>query len=154
MCFNKNKPIKLGQIKNNKLEKFSKSLTWDLDFSICVFLRDSLKEFKKVKIGYPAFLQKEYEREEDAIAYYDSIIDEIIEGFDYYLKDSYDLLSVENMLIFADFSERFPTPEEMKSVFSEIDEIEKEKAKKLERSFDLLKEWHPSFWIWGEICII
>lgn len=147
MCFNKNKPIKLGQIKNNKLEKFSKSLTWDLDFSICVFLRDSLKEFKKVKIGYPAFLQKEYPKEEDAIAYYDSVIDEIIEGFDYYLKDSYDLLSVENMLIFADFSERFPTPEEMKSVFTEIDEIEKEKAKKLERSFDLLKEWHPSFWI-------
>ena len=147
MCFNKNKPIKLGQIKNNKLEKFSKSLTWDLDFSICVFLRDSLKEFKKVKIGYPAFLQKEYPKEEDAVAYYDSIIDEIIEGFDYYLKDSYDLLSVENMLIFADFSERFPTPEEIKSVFTEIDEIEKEKAKKLERSFDLLKEWHPSFWI-------
>ena len=147
MCFNKNKPIKLGQIKNNKLEKFSKSLTWDLDFSICVFLRDSLKEFKKVKIGYPAFLQKEYPKEEDAVAYYDSVIDEIIEGFDYYLKDSYDLLSVENMLIFADFSERFPTPEEMKSVFTEIDEIEKEKAKKLERSFDLLKEWHPSFWI-------
>ena len=147
MCFNKNKPIKLGQIKNNKLEKFSKSLTWDLDFSICVFLRDSLKEFKKVKIGYPAFLQKEYPKEEDAVAYYDSIIDEIIEGFDYYLKDCYDLLSVENMLIFADFSERFPTPEEMKSVFTEIDEIEKEKAKKLERSFDLLKEWHPSFWI-------
>ena len=147
MCFNKNKPIKLGQIKNNKLEKFSKSLTWDLDFSICVFLRDSLKEFKKVKIGYPAFLQKEYPKEEDAVAYYDSVIDEIIEGFDYYLKDSYDLLSVENMLIFADFSERFPTPEEIKSVFTEIDEIEKEKAKKLERSFDLLKEWHPSFWI-------
>ena len=147
MCFNKNKPIKLGQIKNNKLEKFSKSLTWDLDFSICIFLRDSLKEFKKVKIGYPAFLQKEYPKEEDAVAYYDSIIDEIIEGFDYYLKDSYDLLSVENMLIFADFSERFPTPEEIKSVFTEIDEIEKEKAKKLERSFDLLKEWHPSFWI-------
>ena len=39
------KPIKLGQIKEGKLEKFGKDLCWGLDEAIAIFLRDTLRHF-------------------------------------------------------------------------------------------------------------
>ena len=46
--------IKLGRIKNSKLEKFSDSITWDFDHTLLIFIRDGLKRFKELKAGIPA----------------------------------------------------------------------------------------------------
>jgi len=49
----KDKPIKLGEIKNEKLEKFSDSITWDFDITLLIFIRDGLKRFKELNNGIP-----------------------------------------------------------------------------------------------------
>ena len=86
MC-KKEKPIKLGQIKNGKLENYSLSVTWDFDYTLCIFIRDSLIEYKKVNNGYPVILKEKYGSEEDAMAEYNRIIQTIIDDLHYYLTE-------------------------------------------------------------------
>jgi hypothetical protein len=123
MCFKrKEKPVKLGQInlETNQLEKFSKNITWNLDYTICIFIRDSLKAFKKVYNGIPPQVIEEFPNEDDAIRYYDNTIQDIINDFDYCITNAFNYTMRQE----------------------EIETFEM----RYERGFNNLRKWLPTFW--------
>ena len=159
MCFKrKDKPIKLGQLntETGKLEKYSQSITWDLDYTIINFIIGSLKEFKKVKNGYPAFLEKDYPNEEDAIAYYDKIIQSIIEDFEYYMQYSRNFLPKEDKKYLDNYLNDMkaengkitfpPKDEKICRIYDNLHVIEKDQEMRRKRAFEMLNEWLPTFW--------
>ena len=103
----KEKPVKLGQIYNGELEKTSKAVTWNLDVNICIFLRDTLKFFKNSTEGMPVAIYEKYKSEENqeekAIAEWNNILQQIIDGFDYYLKGTQELLPEEEQKALQDY---------------------------------------------------
>ena len=160
---NKEKPIKLGQIKNEKLEKFSDSITWNFDTTMLIFIRDGLKRFKQVNNGIPHSIFIKYELEEEAIAEWNEIIQTIIDNINYYLLDAEELLFPEQRSLLEEYhlgnhikhieelhdSSILVTYEEMpkaiKAIYAELTEITKILEEKLSKAFDLIKVWHANF---------
>ena len=92
MC-KKEKPIKLGQIKNEKLEKFSTSITWNFDRTLCIFIRDALTEFKRVNDGIPQEFVDKYQDVDTAFKEYNNIIQGIIDNLNFYISEDYNLFN-------------------------------------------------------------
>lgn len=152
MCFRKKeKPIKLGQIKNDKVEKMSDSVTWNLDYTVCIFIRDALKKFKEKRDGFPALLL-ETMSEEEADKYYAKIIDTIIYDLDYYLTPVEELASQETIKTFNEFCcsdlDPFEIAEDEKFATAQktLVDLEESRLRHLNEAFDALKKWLPSFW--------
>ena len=147
----KEKPIKLGQIKNDKVEKMSDSATWNLDYTICVFIRDALKKFKENRDGFPAILL-ETMSEEEADKYYAKIIDTIIYDLDYYLTPVEELMTAENRALLEQFYSSNLDPfeaaenKDFATAQKTLGDIAESQNRHLNEAFDALKEWLPSFW--------
>lgn len=105
----------LGYIYKNQLKEFDSSICWSLDRTIAIFLRDTLNFLAEHSNGYPTcydenwnFVSKNYEetQQEDSDLKYQQWIDhlkEIANKFNFYLKDSYDILDKED----RDFVEEY-----------------------------------------------
>lgn len=161
---NKEKPIKLGQIRDEKLEKFSDSITWDFDITMLIFIRDGLKRFKQVNNGIPQRIFQKHDHECWAVKEWDDIIQKIIDDIDYYLLDEQSLLDKsdqdllhtyyqENHIISRQENkdgsvtvEYAEMPAYIKAIYERIREISKQQEEKLSEAFDLIKEWHADFW--------
>ena len=160
---NKEKPIKLGEIKNQKLEKFSDSITWDFDTTMLIFIRDGLKRFKQVNNGIPHKIFEKHDHECWAVKEWDDIIQTIIDDIDYYLSDPEELLPADKRSLLEEYHlgthvkyrEERPDgsvlvtyeemPEYIKAIYAELVEIGKAQEERLSEAFDLIKEWHASF---------
>lgn len=113
------KPIKLGQIKNCKLEKFGKSLCWQLDETIVIFLRDSLRHLAKTAHGYPDCYDESWnmmpteqwekrDKEKDGYKTWVDHLNEIADKFDYYLKDSEEFLDEDDKEFLSTYHIKYP----------------------------------------------
>ena len=159
--------IKLGKIKNGKLEKFSDSITWDFDYTLLIFIRDGLKRFKELKTGIPAYLCYKYEKlgveDPDAAAAqeYNFILDTIISNIEYYQSTDMDLLSSADKKLYYDYLATYHTEkdergyyevkfaeetEDIKRIKKELEEINIKQKQKIDEAFDLLKENLCTFW--------
>lgn len=99
----KEKPIILGQIKNDKLVKFSDSMTWNFDFTLAIFIKTGLERFLKLNNGVPCSAFDEFGNiiydyssdmslEQKAQKWSD-VIKKAVHKLDYFLSDSDDDLS-------------------------------------------------------------
>ena len=113
------KPIKLGQIKERKLEKFGKDLCWGLDETIAIFLRDALRHLAKTTHGYPdcydenwnMMTTEEWENRDKNKDYYKAWIDHlngIADKLDYSLSDAWESLTDENRVFLEYFYNKYP----------------------------------------------
>lgn len=154
----KEKPIKLGQInaETGVLEKYSKSISWDLDYTVTHFLIGALKEYRKVKNGYPVFLLNTYSNEEDAMAQFDKIIACIIDDLEYCNIDTQDLLSEDERKILKNHLSTMsckdgkitfgPRTKEIEKIYEHEIALKLDQERRFKRAFELLGEWLPHFW--------
>lgn len=160
--------IKLGKIRKDKLIKFSDSVTWSLDYTLLIFIRDSLKRFRELRNGIPCNLIYKYEQvgcenaEEKAREEYDNIINTIITNIEYYQTDEVDLLTDKEKEIYNNrinsmrfektdksglVSIKFDEPTaEYNKVNKKLEKIRLKQEKKLKQAFNLLRDNLTSFW--------
>ena len=159
------KPIKLGQIKEGKLEKFGKDLCWGLDETIAIFLRDSLRHLAKTTHGYPDCYDENWnmmtteqwekrDKEKDGYKIWVDHLNKIADKFDYYLKDSEEFLDEDDREFLSTYHIKYPVrfepvgngcskmvddaPEEDKTRYHDI--ICNKEAIISEKQFNTLKE--------------
>lgn len=113
------KPIKLGQIKSGKLEKFGKNVCWNLDKTIAIFLRDTLRHFADTTQSFPDCYDDNWDKmtveqwqnrdkEKDGYNIWVTHIREIADKIDFYLKDPEDLLTQEDKNFLKFYYEKYP----------------------------------------------
>ena len=113
------KTIKLGQIKNCKLEKFTNSVVWELHETIAIFLRDALRKFADTTHSYPDRYNENWEimtteqwenrdKEKDGYKIWINHIREIADKIDFYLKDTEDLLDQEDKDFLEYYHKKYP----------------------------------------------
>ena len=111
--------IKLGQIKSGKLEKFGKNVCWDLDKTIAIFLRDTLRHFADTTQSFPDCYDDNWDKmtveqwqnrdkEKDGYNIWVTHIREIADKINFYLKDPEDLLTQEDKDFLKDYHEKYP----------------------------------------------
>lgn len=112
--------ISVGYIKDNKLQKFDNRVCWDLDNSLAIILRDTLRFLAEHCDGYPdcyntetwerlsgeeilkrndKISKEDWDSEVDNDKQYDlwaRHLKEIADKFDFYTKNAYDLLDKED----------------------------------------------------------
>lgn len=160
--------IKLGKIRKDKLIKFSDSITWSLDYTLLIFIRDSLKRFRELHNGIPCSLIYKYKQlgcenaEEKAKEEYYNIINTIITNIEYYQTDEIDLLTDKEKEIYKNRvnSVRFEKTDnpslvsvkfdeltaEYNKVNKKLEKIRLKQEKKLRQAFNLLRDNLTSFW--------
>lgn len=161
---NKEKPIKLGEIKNEKLEKFSDSITWNFDTTMLIFIRDGLKRFKQVNNGIPHKIFEKHDHECWAIKEWDDIIQTIIDNIDYYFLDTEALLSEADQDLLEQYRKEdhvidreehadgsvtvryAEAPAHIKHIYEQLKNLSIQQEERLQKAFDLIKEWHSNFW--------
>lgn len=113
------KPIKLGQIKDGKLEKFGKDVCWNLDRTIAIFLRDTLRKFADTTHSYPDRYDENWEvmtteqwenrdKEKDGYEIWINHIREIADKIDFYLKDAEEFLDEEDKEFLNTYHIKYP----------------------------------------------
>lgn len=113
------KPIKLGQIKSGKLEKFGKNVCWNLDKTIAIFLRDTLRHFADTTQSFPDCYDDNWDKmtveqwqnrdkEKDGYNIWVTHIREIADKIDFYLKDCEELLDKEDIEFLDDYRMKYP----------------------------------------------
>lgn len=90
---------------------YSNEDLWSFDYYLSGVIANGLKDLKKMAHGYPGELESMEE--------WQGILDKIIDGFDYYHKNQFEVGNKE-----------------------EIDEM----YKRLNKSFDLFKKWFSGLW--------
>ena len=160
------KTISLGKIKNSKLVDLDEAALWNLDDTICIFLRDSIANFKEQNIGAPLEIYNKYKSEKDADTKakeeWAGILSEIVGHLDYYLTPTKELLSTEDQEKLKEHDERTvdlfktggvlrtlsePTPAEISDIRDREYEIAFSQKERLMKAFDLIKKWVQSMWI-------
>lgn len=136
--FRKKDKISVGYIKDNKLQKFDNRVCWDLDNSLAIILRDTLRFLAEHCAGYPdcyntetweRLFGEEILKRNDKISKedWDSEVDndkqyylwvrhlkEIADKFDFYTKNAYDLLDKEdNEFLEMYYKKYLPVSKEM-----------------------------------------
>lgn len=115
----KEKPIKLGTIKDDKLIGQSDSALWNFDRTLRIFLRDSLRKFAESCDSYPdcfndnweLMTTEEWEKRDKNKDYYKAWIDHlngIADKLDYSLSDAWESLTDENRVFLAYFHSKYP----------------------------------------------
>lgn len=138
MKFRKKDKRSVGFIKDNKLQKFDNRVCWDLDNSLAIILRDTLRFLAEHCNGYPEYYDTEtWERLSDEEILqknneifkknWDAYVDndkqhyiwinhlkEIADKFDFYTKNVYDLLDKEdNEFLEMYYNKYLPVSKEM-----------------------------------------
>ena len=121
MKFNplKESPIKLGQIKNGKLEKFGKDICWNLDRTIAIFLRDTLRHFADTTQSFPDCYDDNWDKmtveqwqnrdkERDGYKIWVTHIREIADKINFYLKDAEEFLDEEDKEFLSTYHVKYP----------------------------------------------
>ena len=121
MGFNtlKENPIKLGRIKNGKLEKFGKDICWNLDRTIATFLRDTLRHFADTTQSFPDCYDDNWDKmtieqwqnrdkEKDGYKIWADHLNEVANKFDYYLKDPEESLDEEDKEFLSTYHIKYP----------------------------------------------
>ena len=115
----KEKPVKLGIIKNDKLIKQSDNALWNFDRTLRIFLRDSLRKFAESCDSYPDCFNdnwelmtiEEWEKRDKNKDYYTAWINhlnEIADKLDYSLSDAWESLTDEDNAFLEYFSNKYP----------------------------------------------
>lgn len=115
----KDKPVRLGQIKNSKLEKYGDNICWNLDKTIAIFLRDVLRRYADTSQGFPDCYDENWDvmtteqweqrdREKDGYATWVSHIRDIADKIDFYLKDPEELLEQEDRDFLESYYKKYP----------------------------------------------
>ena len=115
----KEKPIKLGIIKNNRLTGQSDNALWNFDRTLRIFLRDSLRKFAETCDSYPdcfndnweLITTEEWEKRDKNKDYYKAWIDHlngIADKLDYSLSDAWDSLTDEDRAFLEYFYNKYP----------------------------------------------
>lgn len=113
------KPIKLGQIKNCKLEKFANSVTWELHETIAIFLRDTLRKFADTTHSFPDCYDENWnmmtteqwekrDKERDGYAIWVNHIRAIADKIDFYLKDCEEFLDEDDREFLSTYHIKYP----------------------------------------------
>ena len=113
------KPIKLGQIKDGKLEKFGKDICWGLDETIAIFLRDTLRHFADTTQSFPDCYDDNWNRmtteqweqrdkEKDGYNIWVTHIRDIADKIDFYLKDTEELLDGSDREFLSTYHIKYP----------------------------------------------
>ena len=113
-------PIVLGKIDNYKLVDYGKDISWGLDETIAIFIRDTLRHLADTTNSYPDKYDdnwdmykttEEWEQRDKTKDYYSVWINhlrEISDKFDYYLKSTNELLSEEDKEFLIQYREKYP----------------------------------------------
>lgn len=115
----KEKPIKLGVIKDGKLTGQSDNALWNFDRTLRIFLRDSLRKFAESCDSYPdcfndnweLMTAEEWEKRDKNKDYYKAWIDHlngIADKLDYSLSDAWESLTDEDRAFLAYFYSKYP----------------------------------------------
>lgn len=115
----KEKPIKLGIIKDDKLTGQSDNAIWNFDRTLRIFLRDSLRKFAESCDSFPdcfndnweLMTTDEWEKRDKSKDYYKAWIDHlngIADKLDYSLSDAWESLTDENRTFLAYFHNKYP----------------------------------------------
>ena len=115
----KEKPVKLGIIKNDKLIKQSDNALWNFDRTLRIFLRDSLRKFAESCDSYPdcfndnweLMTTEEWDKRDKNKDYYKAWIDHlngIADKLDYSLSDAWDSLTNEDNAFLEYFYNKHP----------------------------------------------
>lgn len=115
----KDKPIKLGTIKDGKLIKQSDSSLWSFDVTLRIFLRDSIRRFAQTTHSYPdcfdenwnEITKEEWEGRDNDKDYYKAWIDHlngIADKLDYSLTDEWESLSSQDNEVLRCIREKYP----------------------------------------------
>ena len=139
----KEKPIKLGIIKDDKLTKQSDSALWNFDRTLRIFLRDSLRKFAESCDSYPVCFNdnwelmatEEWEKRDKNKDYYKAWVDhlnEITNKLDYSLSDAWEILTEEDNDFLKTYYMKYPS---FKSV-TNPDTVEKEDIERRNEIWD------------------
>lgn len=113
-------PIILGRIVNDKLVDYGKDISWGLDETIAIFIRDTLRHLADTTNSYPDKYDdnwemykttEEWEQRDKTKDYYSVWINhlkEIADKFDYYLKSTNELLSEEDREFLVQYRTKYP----------------------------------------------
>lgn len=115
----KEKPIKLGTIKDDKLIGQSNNALWNFDRTLRIFLRDSLRKFAESCDSYPdrfndnweLITTEEWEKRDRNKDYYKAWTDHlngIADKLDYSLSDAWDSLTDEDRAFLEYFYNKYP----------------------------------------------
>ena len=115
----KEKPIKLGTIKDGKLIGQSNNALWNFDRTLRIFLRDSLRKFAESCDGYPDYFNdnwelittEEWEKRDKNKDYHKAWIDHlngIADKLDYSLSDAWESLTDKNRAFLEYFHKKYP----------------------------------------------
>lgn len=115
----KEKPIKLGIIKDDKLTGQSENALWNFDRTLRIFLRDSLRKFAESCDSYPDCFNDnwelittgEWEKRDKNKDYYKAWIDHlngVADKLDYSLSDAWDSLTDKNRAFLEYFHKKYP----------------------------------------------
>ena len=115
----KEKPIKLGTIKDDNLTGQSDNALWNFDRTLRIFLRDSLRKFAESCDSYPdcfndnweLMTTEEWKKRDKNKDYYTAWIDhlnEIADKLDYSLSDAWESLTDEDNAFLEYFYNKYP----------------------------------------------
>ena len=115
----KEKPVKLGTIKDDKLTGQSDNALWNFDRTLRIFLRDSLRKFAESCNSYPdcfndnweLMTTEEWEKRDKNKDYYKAWIDHlngIADKLDYSLSDAWESLTDKNRAFLEYFHKKYP----------------------------------------------
>ena len=119
MRIKKDKPIKLGTIKDGKLIKQSDNALWSFDITLRIFLRDSIRKFAQTTHSYPdcfdenwnEITTEEWEVRDKNKDYCKAWIDHlsgIADKLDYSLSDAWESLTDKNRAFLEYFHKKYP----------------------------------------------
>lgn len=157
--------IKLGEIKDGKLVKFTDSIVWDFNKTLAIFIRDGLKRFRQVGNGVPNSVVNKYKTIEDAAEAWDSILENIITLINFHLEEDTDILSStdrEKLFTYHKTERKVLSreensdgtikvtfeemPEDIKDIYKQLQFINKQQHKAMQEALDLIKEYWGEFW--------
>lgn len=161
----KDPKIKLGEIKDGKLVKFSDSIVWDFNRTLAIFIRDGLIRFRQVGNGVPHKVVTKYGTIEEAANAWDSILENIITLIKFHLEEDTNLLSPEareKLFTYHTIERKVlnrkedtdgatqvtfeEMPDEIKNIYKELQFINQQQFNAMQEALDLIKEYWGEFW--------
>lgn len=139
--------VKLGKIVDDKMTGFSSNLIWNLDATLAIIIRDSLRYFAENVHSYPTppdFFECTREKDEQWYKDWVDKVNQVADKFDTYVRDDDDFLTDEERKRQYDYYAHGKGS--IADIRAKSFDINQMKINAVKEGCEMLKEIFPSLW--------